>query len=154
MTASNAWREEFRTLMCDLADHRLSPEDAAKLRERLAADPAARRQYVDFMMMLSNLYWIWGARDGNQHGRIGHKLEEVDGGGHAINNYPQSQALRHPLRMPSLSTIFLRFSTARRCRTCLQRWSWRLPSLPHIVGYGGRSREGASSSLRRADARR
>ena len=60
MTAPAARANEFLDLMCDLAEGRLSPPQAARLEELLQADPARRRQYVDFMLIVGGLHRIRG----------------------------------------------------------------------------------------------
>ncbi len=56
-------------LMFDLAEDRLSPPQTARLEELLQADPARRRQYVDFMLIVSGLHRIRG--EGQEAGGLG-----------------------------------------------------------------------------------
>ena len=49
---------EFFGLLTDLAEDRLSLEKAAEVQQLLLADPARPQEYVNFMLMLSGLYWI------------------------------------------------------------------------------------------------
>ena len=49
---------EFFDLLTDLAEDRLSLEKAAEVQQLLLADSAQPQEYVNFMLMLSGLYWI------------------------------------------------------------------------------------------------
>jgi hypothetical protein len=69
MTAPDARDNEFLDLMFDLAEDRLSPPQTARLEELLQADPARRRQYVDFMLIVSGLHRIRG--EGQEAGGLG-----------------------------------------------------------------------------------
>ena len=64
MTAPAAPANEFLDLMCDLAEGRLSPPQTARLEELLQADPARRRQYVYFMLIVGGLHRIRGEGQG------------------------------------------------------------------------------------------
>ncbi len=58
MTPQNASSEEFVDLIHDLAEGRISPQQADRLDEFLCADPIYCRHYVDFMAMVVGLSWI------------------------------------------------------------------------------------------------
>ena len=66
MTAPDPAANEFLDLMCDLAEGRLSPPQAARLEELLQSDPARRRQYVDFLLVVGGLHRIRGEGQGGK----------------------------------------------------------------------------------------
>ena len=70
MTAPGPANDEFLILLGSLAEEQLSPEQADRLDELLAADPAKCRQYAEFMLMVSGLRWTWSERDDRTSNRI------------------------------------------------------------------------------------
>ncbi len=78
MTAPAAAAQEFFDLMCDLAEGRLSPPQAARLEELLQADPARRRQYVHFMLIVGGLHRIRGEGQAKGEGGRGKGEERFD----------------------------------------------------------------------------
>ncbi len=70
MTAPGPANDEFLILLGSLAEEQLSPEQADRLDELLAADPAKCRQYAEFMLMVSGLRWTWSERDDSTSNRI------------------------------------------------------------------------------------
>ena len=64
MTAGDRGRDELMGLLYDLAEDRLTAGQAGRLEELLAADPAKRQMYVDFMLVVGGLHRMRGAGSG------------------------------------------------------------------------------------------
>ena len=63
MTAAGDTRDELLGLLHDLSESRLTCEQSDRLEELLAADPANRAMYVDFMLVVGGLHRIRAARN-------------------------------------------------------------------------------------------
>ncbi len=63
MTALDQARDELLGLFHDLTESRLTRQRADRLEELLAADPANRGMYVDFMLVVGGLHRIGAARN-------------------------------------------------------------------------------------------